>query len=317
MDKLRIHLFGNVELYLGAQRLVDFATQKSRALFAMLVLSPNRLFSRDALTDVFWPGIQEDRAKKCLSSDLWRVRSVLKSAGVTPDRYLEVRQEEIGFNSDAPYWLDVESFEQNLGPLAGSQAWTLNGDQRSALQLSIELYRGDLLEGIYDDWCLLQRESLRAQYSSAMETLMQYHTGREEWDLVVQYGQKLLGHDPLLEHIHRELMRCYYLMGNRPAAVRQFQSCSQLLVRELDIEPMEETLLLYEYISAEKSLLSPTSGGWRAAPTRPHERPSESAAEQIDLALTSLRTTQDWLENARQQLRQRSTKVDPLHQKDN
>jgi DNA-binding SARP family transcriptional activator len=45
-------------------------------------------------------------------------------------------------------------------------------------------------------------------------------------------------------------MRCYACSGNRGAALRQFQVCAKLLREELDVDPMKETVTLYQSIRA-------------------------------------------------------------------
>lgn len=227
MDLLKIRLFGNVELCHGTERRPDFPTQKSRALFALLVLRRDRLFSRDRLANDFWADLAEERAKKCLSTDLWRIRIILKRGGFEPDDYIKIHNDGVGFNGSAKYWLDISTFEQHLDTVGRMPPEQIGEKERNCLLASIELYRGDLLDGIYDDWCLVHRESLRAQYLSALELLMRYHMEQQAWELAVGYGQKLVHDDVLLEHIHRTLMRCYYLMGNRPAAIRQYATCTQ------------------------------------------------------------------------------------------
>jgi DNA-binding SARP family transcriptional activator len=71
---------------------------------------------------------------------------------------------------------------------------------------------------------------------------------RREWRKAIARGSELLRRDPFREHIHRELMKCHYAMGNRPAAVRQFSACVRILREELDIDPMAETRALIEGI---------------------------------------------------------------------
>ena len=46
-------------------------------------------------------------------------------------------------------------------------------------------------------------------------------------------------------------MRYYYLVGDRPAALVQYDGCAQLLRDELGIEPMRETSNLYLAIKEE------------------------------------------------------------------
>jgi DNA-binding SARP family transcriptional activator len=80
---------------------------------------------------------------------------------------------------------------------------------------------------------------------------MNAYVAHQSWKRALLYSQKLLSIDPLQEHIHRAAMHCCYSMGNRPAAIRQYAVCAQILRHELDIEPMKETTRLYETILAE------------------------------------------------------------------
>jgi two-component SAPR family response regulator len=40
------------------------------------------------------------------------------------------------------------------------------------LEEALQLYTGDLLEGIYDDWAILEQERLRSLYLDCLEHLM-------------------------------------------------------------------------------------------------------------------------------------------------
>ena len=64
----------------------------------------------------------------------------------------------------------------------------------------------------------------------------------------ISWGQKVLALDPCWEDAYRLLMRAHMANGNRPTAVRAYQQCVQALGEELGIEPMEETIALYEQV---------------------------------------------------------------------
>jgi len=72
-----------------------------------------------------------------------------------------------------------------------------------------------------------------------------------QWKSGVSHGRRILELDPLQEHVHRAVMRCYLGMGNRPAALRQYEIIRQVLHDELQIEPMDETTELYRKIAAK------------------------------------------------------------------
>ena len=58
--------------------------------------------------------------------------------------------------------------------------------------------------------------------------------------------------DPLRETAHRALMRLYADMGDRALALRQYQSCCDVLDAELGVEPETKTQRLYEEIRHEQ-----------------------------------------------------------------
>jgi DNA-binding SARP family transcriptional activator len=86
---------------------------------------------------------------------------------------------------------------------------------------------------------------------SVLERLVFYHMERREWAHAIQRGQSLLAYDPLREQIHRCVMVCHHLMGNRPLAIRQYLQCVDLLEAELGIGPMADTQMLYREIKAD------------------------------------------------------------------
>ncbi len=305
MQTLRIYLLGNVELHLGSKRLGGFATKKSKALFAYLVLGKGKLFSRELLADVFWGDLPEARARRALSTDLWRIGNLLKDGGADPDTYLISDSDTVGFNMDAPHWVDVERFETATGQIDRIDPATADRQLIDEVSEAVSLYRGELLEGVYDDWCLMQRDTLQARQLGGLEFLMQCNMAQEYWANALSIGQRILSIDPFMEHVQRAVMSCHNGLGNRPAALKQYANCAQLLRQELDVEPMEETRQVLETIVA-----APTRTGYdmRSGITPLSDSfPSiEMRLEEITLAIASIDAARNCLINAERQLRQES-----------
>src|SRR5262245_165204 len=238
MDVLKIHLFGQLRIYRGNQCLDKFPTCKARNLFCYLVLHRQRYHSRNTLAGMFCSDKAEEQARKNLRTTLWRLRSSLEPGGKPPGMYLIAENDEIGFNTDSDYWLDVEEFEDNLSTspvLDTLDTVAQHGDEEmfSDLTQAVDLYQGDLLEGCYEDWCLYERERLQGMFLGALARLMIYHRRQGTYEEAIRYGQRILSYDPLLEETHRELMRLHCLAGNRGAALRQYRTCQAILVKEL------------------------------------------------------------------------------------
>jgi DNA-binding SARP family transcriptional activator len=306
MATLIVRLFGVFDLATNAGSFPAFATRKARDLFALLVLHGHRLVPRGHLANEFWPNVGELQARRSLNTELWRIGRTLRSGGMEVDQILRATPEAIGVRDDAPLWSDVGRFEAAAALLPADPQADLDEQGLALLAEALAEYRGDLLEGVYDDWCLVRRESLRGHLVAMLEFLLRRHMRRQEWEAAIGCAMRLLSHDPLLEHVHRALIRCHYLMGNRAAALRQYAACEKLLRDELDVAPMEETLRLYRTMlgAAPKP-----DAAWRlsaAAPPPPRTAESRSPLQQVEVALANLYTAQGWLEAASRQMRARS-----------
>jgi DNA-binding SARP family transcriptional activator len=128
----------------------------------------------------------------------------------------------------------------------------LTGKHIDALHKAEALYRGDLLEGWYWDWCAVERERLKDMYVTILEKLMVHCEINCQYELGLAYCMRILGCDHALESAHQQLMRLYYLAGQRVKALRQFERCTSILSQELGVHPSQQTLRLYEQIKADR-----------------------------------------------------------------
>jgi DNA-binding SARP family transcriptional activator len=178
---------------------------------------------------------------------LWRLRSLLDQAGLTADEIIEATRDTITLALVDTAVLDTAHFESLI-----IQAKSCPNGRIQLLQQAIALYEGDLCEGIYADWCLLERERLSRHYLWALGQLMAEHMQNEQYSRALEIGHCLLNQDLLREEVHRAIMLCHQRLGQHNQALQQFQTCSDLLQEELGIIPMPETLALYQQILASR-----------------------------------------------------------------
>jgi predicted ATPase/DNA-binding SARP family transcriptional activator len=198
-----------------------------------------------------------------LSTALWHIRRVLPSGD-----YILADAKTLQFNPRSDYWFDVEAF---LALLSADEP------DIQDLQRAVNLYRGDLLEGFYDDWILNKRYQLESQFMEALARLMRAHEEQREYEAVLAAALRLLDCDPLREDGHRAAMRAYGRLGQRNAALEQYARCREIVHTELGAEPMIETTELYQAILGGH--LGPERGP-RAISTWSMERPSSSLPSQ-------------------------------------
>lgn len=271
MSTLRIYLFGGLRVYHADTSLPPFPTRKTRSLFACLVTYRQRSHPRPVLAGTFWGDMPDARAHRNLNTTLWRLRRIL------PPGYLTIETDAIAFNTAADYWLDAAAFEAHCSRFLAGQE-----QPGPALEQALSLYRGDFLAGLYEDWCLDEVERLRSLYLQTLQALLQHHKKRKEYQAALEHGLRLLATDPLRERVHQEVMELYYRLGQRSAALAQFETCRRLLYDELGIAPMPQTVALYEHIRS----VALSSSVLTAAPPRPPPAPLSIRPSLVELPRT-------------------------------
>jgi len=268
MDALTITLFGSLQVVHPSGSAPLRLARGSQALLAYLLLRQH-LVPRDVLMDLFWMETPPEQARSNLTSALHRLRQQLEPDAVTPGTYLiSNRSGEVGFNWESTHWLDSKTFTEYVRPLLRKPIQELSSGEARTLESALTLYRGDLLEGIYDDWALREREHFRSLYLHCLTRLTRYYASRQEYAQSILYAQEILRKDPLHEETHRELMRLYAAIGQPAQALRHYETFCNLLHREMEQPPLPETEVVAQGIRDELHL---------PVPTRPPGRLSELA----------------------------------------
>jgi alpha-glucoside transport system substrate-binding protein len=220
---LRIQLLGPPRISRDGHP-VDLPGYRPLALLAYLVVT-RKAHRRDHLVDLLFDGPDDPRAAL-----RWTLSKLRKAIG---SDYILADLQEVSFNFQSDFWLDVFAFE------AGE----------------IELFQGDFLEGLYlrdafrfEEWLLFERERLRGQYQAGLEQQLEVHERQGDAAAVVTTAHQLLNLDNLREDWHRTLMGAYARLSKRETALAQFEQCRQVLRVELDVDPAPETTALAEAI---------------------------------------------------------------------
>jgi DNA-binding SARP family transcriptional activator len=245
MDALHVCTLGSVVI--SRDEPLRFPTRKSRDLFVLLLLHAGRMLERERIAEWLWPMRSYTKARGGLATALWRLRETIADPHSSSSSYLLSDRNQLGFDAQTPFWFDVNVFARQAA--LGLEGVLPCDDVRlQALEEALALYRGDFMEGCYDDWCLIERERLQLLLLRVLKRLQCHHRLSGAFEQAISYGQRLLSIDSLQEDVHRELMRCYVAAGKRPAALRQFHRCREMLQQNLQIDPMPETWLLYRQI---------------------------------------------------------------------
>ena len=259
MNDVRIYLFGRFCAECSGQLMTGLnAGGKLQELLCYLLLHRGHPQPREMLADILWSDAPGFQSKKHLRQLLWQLNAALHAySAATADRLVLVEPTWVHVNPRADLWIDVATFELACNNTRGVDGRALDACQAQALREAAELFRrGDLLEGGYQDWCLLERERLHDMYLASLDKLMDYFEAHGDYETALLHGIQILQYEPARESTHRRLMRLHFLAGDRTAALQQYERCVETLLRELAVKPAPSTVALFEQIR-DGSLVDP------------------------------------------------------------
>src|SRR5438874_6071268 len=133
---------------------------------------------------------------------------------------------------------DVAEFEDAIKTAANSID---RESQACALHTAIDLYRGDLLPGYFEECVVSERERLEEAYAGALMRYSRVLADSGDLNAAIDVARRALSRDPLREDVHCDLMRLFTAMGRTSDAIRQYRDLERLLREELGATPSGST----------------------------------------------------------------------------
>jgi DNA-binding SARP family transcriptional activator/tetratricopeptide (TPR) repeat protein/TolB-like protein len=276
MPRIRLQLLGFTDLRdpEGGEIRSILAQPKRLALLAYLACTPGSSFRRrDKLLGLFWPELDQERARAALRQSIYFLKRSL-----APNEVLERRGEgELGV-SRGNLWCDVVAFVEAVE----------TGDWEAAL----ELYQGDLLEGFFltespefEHWLDDERERLRelacrAGWARAHDLIEADHSAEAE-----RVAQRVLNLAAADETEVRRFMAALAARGDRAAALRFYGRFAALLAEDLGVIPSPETRGVADRLRSPPNPQGETDAG--GSPDPLHDEESDVAGGALPPGVTS------------------------------
>jgi DNA-binding SARP family transcriptional activator len=258
MSSWKVTLFGKFNIERDNRKIDNIEARKVQELICYLLIFRDHPHPRELLSEALWQNQSSDKSRKYLRQTLWRLQSALRKNVNSSEPILLIDQDFIQFNFPADIWLDIAEFEKIFDLVKGKEVQELGVRELHFLEYASEIYTGDLLEGLYQDWCIFERERFQIMHLMLLDKLVQYCELHQMYEVGLIHGMKILRQDRAYERTHRQLMRLYFLAGNRTQALHQYMSCVTALRDDLGVEPSERTKQLYEQIRLD-TFKSPNS----------------------------------------------------------
>lgn len=245
MGQVRVALLGAPEISHAGEPLV-LPTRKALALLAYLVVEGG-IHAREKLAALLWPESAAAQSRAALRYTLSCLRAALRDDGSSSHL---IEGDALGFDFGTPEELDFDLryFQASSAPLQP-------GETRQALvarlQLASDLWRGEFLEGFslrdapeFDVWVTYHAENWRRRMLLVLDSLSQ---AQADEGLVAQAREttdRWVRLSPLQERAYQRWIQLALAAGDRAAALHAYETCRNVLQRELGVTPAPETEVL-------------------------------------------------------------------------
>lgn len=256
MPHLVLSLLGGIQINYRFADYIQLRTNKARALLAYLVVERDNPHRREALATMLWPDRPARAARTSLRQELYSLRKVLSDRD-SENPFLLYSNQEIQFNLESDHWLDVADFLSLINTHRSHHPYnnSVCEDCLKKLEAAVELYKGDFMSGFsipnclsYEWWQLNRQEIYHQAAIYALTKLVAYYESQHNYFMMSSYAQKKVELEPWRESAHRQRMRALALSGQRGQALQQYETCRNILIQELGVEPEAETTRLYNQI---------------------------------------------------------------------
>ncbi|HEX3559273.1 MAG TPA: tetratricopeptide repeat protein [Pyrinomonadaceae bacterium] len=246
---LTIRLLGAVEIFRDPARTFApdaWVTRRARDILCFIASRRHRRASKDSIIDTFWGESDFGSVEKNFHPTVSHIRKALNSNQPLKQNFLLYRDGDYQLNPEFSYRIDTEEFDRLVAVGDASRRAREQDAFVSAYEEATALYRGEFMQGSYDEWAEEQRSYYREQYLRLLELLAQTAQKSEEWSRSLSLAQSILREDPFREDVHCMAMRAHARQGNRVAVREQYEALRKLLSRELGVEPAAETQRAYK-----------------------------------------------------------------------
>ncbi|PYS92305.1 MAG: hypothetical protein DMF62_00830, partial [Acidobacteria bacterium] len=171
---LTVNVLGPVQIFRDPSK--PFApdawtTRRSRDIFCYIATSKNRRVAKDVLIDTFWP--EEDPAiiEKNFHPTISHIRKALNSRQPFKQNFIVFRDGAYQLNPELTFMVDAEEFDRSFADAELAKREKDNDSLRASLESAHAVYRGEFMEGIYEDWAEERRNFYSEQFGRVTSAL--------------------------------------------------------------------------------------------------------------------------------------------------
>jgi len=227
----RLYVLGRIDFRDPGGREVRTVLAQPKRLALLAYLASNTGTAgcrRDRLLGLFWPELDEHRARKALNKAVHFLRTEIGDEALVSRNGDEVEIDATRL------WCDAAAFQAAMH--AGERAQAL------------DLYVGDLLPSFgidgasaFDEWMEAERTRLRLAAAHAARTLAMQHEQDGQATIAITLARRAASLSDLDERVVRQLLALLDRLGDRAGALDVYDRFARRMADDFEAEPAVET----------------------------------------------------------------------------
>lgn len=245
---LFVKLFGRMRIEDKEHKNIalNWPTEKTKSLFAFLVVHRAKGLSRVQVIDALWSRLSKKKAQENLRTTAYRMRQTIGKAcikGVTKELIFTYKQGRYILLPNITIECDLDEFYRfmKLADIAHS-----DDEKKTALKKAIDIAQADLLPNIYDQWVDSQRSIIHEHKLNALKKVIQIESVQKDDLACIDYCKKYLIMEPLSEEIACICMKSLKNLGRLSEIKVIYRSLEKALRNEVKCIPSKETQYLFQ-----------------------------------------------------------------------
>ncbi|MFI5211899.1 MAG: BTAD domain-containing putative transcriptional regulator [Ignavibacteria bacterium] len=253
---IKMTVFGGLEFSLKDKPIEEskWKRKKRKLILCYLLLDRNQQLSKDKIIDIFYPETSLDNADNLFHQSISNIRTALKPDGDGTEnvkskkegialQYIIYEGKTLKLNPDFSYYSDIEEFDSLLEKAFSKEN---NSEKLRLLKEAVLLYKGEALEGYYEQWCENLRSEYRNKFIKVLEQLLRLLLEAGQYDDITIYGDKLLMTDNLNETAYSIQIESLVRAGNIITAKEKYQQMLGVYKTELGEKPSGRIISMIE-----------------------------------------------------------------------
>ena len=228
----KISLFGGLKITKDGEP-IEPPPYRTYGLLVFLLLREKLPIRRERLGSLLYGDLPDHKIRGRITDHIWHIKKQLPGFPlITTTENIDIDRQFI--------WVDVKTFQNEV-----------NNPQNPGSEKFLELYQGELLPELYDEWVLVERERWHNHYLRMLHTLINNLIGKEDFDKAIMRMERLLRDEPYDEEVVRLLMQTYSKVGRRGAALAIYEKFHLLSTKQIGLDPDAKTKQIYEVIKSQ------------------------------------------------------------------